>query len=131
MMNRFRNFMAGRYGVNDQLNIALLIFGCILTFIFSIIGVKYIHMLSWIPFIVVVWRMFSRNIAKRQAENQKFLKNTEPCRKFFNKKTAQWQDSEHKYYNCPGCKRTLRVPKNRGKIKITCPHCNREFTKRT
>lgn len=131
MMNRLRNFLAGRYAVNDQLNIALLIFGCILTFIFSILRIRYVHFISWIPFIVVMWRMLSKNIAKRQQENQKFLTFSEPWRKFLMKKFGQWQDSEHKYYNCPGCSRTLRVPKNRGKIKISCPHCGREFTKRT
>lgn len=131
MMNRLRDFMAGRYNRNDELNIALTVLGCVLTLIFSIIRIKYLHLISWIPFIIVLVRFLSKDIAKRQAENQKFLSWSEPWRKFLMKKMSQWKDTEHKYYNCPKCARTLRVPKNRGKIKISCPHCGKEFTKRT
>ena len=131
MMNRLRDFLTGRYGRNDGLNMALIIFGCILTLIFSIIRIKYLHFISWIPFIFAIVRFLSKNIEKRMEENRKFMVWSEPWQKFIMKKTAQWKDVDHKYYNCPRCSRTLRVPKNRGKIKISCPHCGKEFTKRT
>lgn len=131
MLNRLRDFMVGRYARNDQLNIALTIFGCALTFIFSIIRIRYLHFISWIPFLIVLIRFLSKNIPARQNENQKFLTWSEPWRRFLVKKFDQWKDTDHKYYNCPKCSRTLRVPKNKGKIKISCPHCGKDFTRRT
>ncbi|MBQ8502654.1 MAG: hypothetical protein IJ491_00050 [Clostridia bacterium] len=131
MMNKLRDFLIGRYCRNDELNLALVLLGCVLTLILSFVENRYLHFISWIPFIIMLVRFLSKNIAKRQAENGKFLSLIEPWKKFLVKKTGQMKDKEHKYYNCPGCSRTLRVPKNRGKIKISCPHCGREFTKRT
>lgn len=130
MLNRFQQFMSGRYG-NDMLNSALCIFGCILTFVFSIFRLHELSFISYIPFAIALFRAFSKSLEKRQRENIKFLSLAEPWMKHFRKKASQWQDTNHRYYNCPGCSKTLRVPKNRGKIKISCPHCGREFTKRT
>ena len=131
MLNKLREFLVGRYACNDTLNMALIIFGCVLTLVLSFFRLRYTGFISWVPFIFVILRFLSKNIAKRQQENLKFEKWSEPWRKFIMKKLGQWQDKEHRYFNCPQCSRTLRVPKNKGKIKISCPHCGREFTKRT
>jgi len=37
----------------------------------------------------------------------------------------------HKYYKCSTYKTTLRVPKAKGKIVITCPKCREKFVKNT
>ena len=36
---------------------------------------------------------------------------------------------QYKHVQCPRCHRTLRVPRGRGKIEITCPHCHVAFDK--
>lgn len=130
MLEKLRKFMYGRYG-NDQLNFALLIFGCVLTAILSFIRVPYIHYIGLIPYVIVIFRTLSRNIPARQKENARFIRMTEPLKRFIVKKTRQFQDKDHKYYACPGCRNTLRVPKGRGKIKISCPHCSKEFVRKT
>ncbi len=33
-----------------------------------------------------------------------------------------------KVMSCPNCQKKLSVPKGKGKIKITCPHCGHKFT---
>jgi len=41
---------------------------------------------------------------------------------------------QRKYYvffKCPKCKKTLRLPKNKGKLKVTCPICKYELFKKT
>ncbi len=130
MLDKIRQFMYGRYG-NDQLNLALVIFGCVLTLFLSFFDVPFIRYLGLIPYIIAAVRMLSKDIPKRQQENLKFLKISAPWRQFIIKKVKQFQDKDHKYYQCPGCHNTLRVPKGRGKIKISCPHCGKEFIKKT
>lgn len=36
-----------------------------------------------------------------------------------------------KVLNCPNCQKKLSVPRGKGKIKITCPHCEEKFTTET
>ena len=74
------------------------------------------------------FRIFSRNIARRQAENQKFLKITAPVRSLFGKKSA---DKTHRIFSCPKCGQKMRVPMGKGKIEITCPNCRNKFIKRS
>lgn len=41
---------------------------------------------------------------------------------------------QRKYYlflKCPKCNKTLRLPKNKGKLQVTCPVCKFEFLKKT
>ena len=130
MFNRFRDLLVGRNGV-DALSVALMFTGAVVTFILSFVRVRYIGLITYIPYILALLRIFSTNIEKRRKENDAFIRYITPWKQYAEKKIRQKQDVTHKYYNCPRCGRTLRVPKGRGKIKISCPHCSKEFTKRT
>lgn len=133
MIDRLKGFMQGRYG-NDAFNIFLILLGCALSILLTLFipsRFYYFRSLGTVLYLVALIRVLSRNLPKRQRENAKFLEKSEPWRKYLYKKFNQYQDKTHRYYNCPGCHRTLRVPKGKGKINITCPHCNRQFKKRT
>ena len=79
-----------------------------------------------------IFRIFSKNIPKRYAENQKFLEMTVLPRKRMNLVKMQWRDrSTSKYYMCSKCHQQIRVPKGKGKIEIRCPKCSNRFIKRT
>ena len=130
IMEKIRQFMAGRYG-NDFLNSALFIFGAVISVVCSLFRIPFGSLISFIPYGIALYRMLSRDYAKRSAENVKFLEVSKPWRDFIVKKFRQFQDKDHRYYSCPKCHNTLRVPKGRGKIKISCPHCGKEFIKRT
>ena len=41
------------------------------------------------------------------------------------------RDRKHRYFTCPRCHQTVRVPRGKGKIAITCPKCKEKFTKKT
>ena len=130
IMEKIRQFMFGRYG-NDFLNTALFILGAVISLVFSLFRIPWGGIVSFIPYGIALYRMLSKNYTKRSAENAKFLELSQPWRAFLMKKFRQLQDKEHRYYNCPKCHNTLRVPKGRGKIRISCPHCGKEFIKRT
>lgn len=133
MLDRLKTFMQGRCGY-DALNIFLILLGCALSILLTLFipsRFYYFRSLGTVLYLVALIRALSRNLPKRQKENAKFLEVSEPWRKHLYKKFNQYQDKTHRYFNCPQCHRTLRVPKGKGKINITCPHCNRQFKKRT
>ena len=133
MLNKLKSFLQGRYG-NDQLNLFLVISGCVVTLLLTLfIPARYYQFrsLGTVFYLIALFRTLSKNFPKRQKENAKFLQMSEPWRKYLFKKYNQYQDKSHRYFNCPQCHKTLRVPAGRGKINITCPHCNKHFKKKT
>ncbi len=127
-----RRFMYGRYG-SDQLNMAILVAAVLVSLTNSILTVflresrVYSSIVAPILSVIVYglliysfFRMFSRNIYKRQRENRRF--------------TQLWmrlKDRNNRYFRCPNCKQTVRVPRGRGKICIRCPKCGEKFTRKT
>lgn len=134
MKERFRRFMIGRSG-NDQLNSFLLIAAAVLLLmssLFRFLGGAVLSVIRTIAFaivIVIYFRMFSRDIYKRQEENGKYLRIRY---KVFAKLKAlkeRWvQRKDYKFFYCPSCHAVLRVPRGRGKIKIVCRKCGNTFT---
>lgn len=134
-MNKIQNalyrFMQGRYG-SDKLNNFLLIFALILMLLnLFLIKNAYLSTVVWVILMFNIFRTYSRNIYKRRAENDKFLEYTKPIRQRINIIKSNKNDLEHKYYLCPNCKQTVRVPKGRGKITITCPKCQNKFDRKS
>ena len=136
-MNKLREmlakFMYGRYGT-DRLNMFLLIvlIVCAGLNLFVRNGYFSIVMSSWETLLIVLiyYRMFSRNISKRYAENQKYLAMENRVRRFFGKnKYIQQQRKEFHIYTCPQCKQKIRIPKGKGNVSIRCPKCGRDFVK--
>lgn len=74
--------------------------------------------------LLVVWiffRMFSRNIAKRRRENEKFCG-------FFKLWRNRIRDRKtHVYRKCPKCGAVLRLPRAKGKHNVVCPRCRERF----
>ena len=84
-----------------------------------------LYYLSLMGLIYAYYRVFSRNLSKRQAENYAFLSWKNQC-------VQRWQQRKtHRFYRCPKCKTVLRVPKGKGKISITCRSCGEKFIKKT
>lgn len=84
--------------------------------------------ISFVAIIYCLFRMFSKNISKRQKENRLYLKYKTNITGIFRAKNT---DKTYKIYKCPQCGQKVRVPKNKGKIAISCPNCKKEFVKRT
>jgi predicted RNA-binding Zn-ribbon protein involved in translation (DUF1610 family) len=78
------------------------------------------------------WRMFSRNISKRQAENTRYLYRRQRIARFFSAKKQAWKDRKtYKYFKCPKCGQRLRAPRKKGKIRVTCSKCSNIFIYKT
>lgn len=129
-MDWLRRMMLGRYGV-DQLTIAMLIFYMILSFISQIARLPVLALASLVLLGLCFYRMLSRNTQKRYWENVHFLELWNPVKQWFLNLIYRIQDRKtHRYFKCPRCSSTLRVPRGRGKISITCPVCKNEFIKK-
>ena len=130
MKERIAKFMAGRYG-NDQLGRALLILDVILLLLASIfsktIGGLFTP-LAVALLVFIYYRMLSKNIYKRQEENGKYLRLKYKVTARLNVVRVRWVPrKEYKFFTCPSCRATLRVPRGRGKIKIVCRKCGTSF----
>ena len=129
--NKMMQFMQGRYGA-DQMGQMLSAVSMVFLIISLFSRNQAWFLLAVIGIVYNYFRMFSKNISKRYAENQKYLKMTAGIRT----KLASWksqlaQRKIYHIYRCPGCKQKIRVPRGRGKIEIRCPKCNTRFVKKS
>ena len=129
--NKMMQFMQGRYGA-DQMGQMLSAVSMVFLIISLFSRNQVWFLLAVIGIVYNYFRMFSKNISKRYAENQKYLKMTAGIRR----KLASWksqlaQRKIYHIYRCPGCKQKIRVPRGRGKIEIRCPKCNTRFVKKS
>jgi hypothetical protein len=78
------------------------------------------------------YRTFSRNHYRRYQENEWYLQYHNRVKYFFSReKDKMSQRKTHRIFRCPNCGQSVRVPKGKGKIAITCPMCRTEFIKRS
>lgn len=135
---KFQNFMMGRYGM-DQLNLFMTILALVLTLLAGITGWGILSTVGTVLLVVTIFRSYSRNISARYQENVKFMPYWQKMmnlwyrlKQWFRQKQQQWKDRKtHRYFSCPNCHQTLRVPKGKGKIKISCPKCRTELIRKT
>ncbi len=143
-MNDYRPFNSNRSGA-DELSVTLIILGILLILTYPILTLNWLRItLSGIGIMLIllaVLRSFSTNVAKRRAENDTFLSvfrrgNSEERRKEKEERKARKQkrrenEKTYAYFFCPKCKKELRVPRGKGKIRITCPNCGEQFIRKT
>ena len=136
MRDKFNKFMQGRDGVDAfarfTMGVALV---AIIISIFFPGGNRIGALFDTIGLLVLLYtyyRMLSRDIQKRYAENEKYLAATAKFRQRFNReKNMMNQRKTHHIYSCPGCGQKIRIPKGKGKIEIECPKCHTKFVKRS
>ena len=131
MRRRFQDFMAGRYGTDELTRFMMWIcVACLFLNMFT--RWRIFHGLAIVLIILSYVRMLSRNYSKRNAENQKYLNATRDLRMRFAKmKNRAAQSKDFHIYKCPSCGQKIRIPRGKGKIRITCPKCRTEFEKRS
>ena len=120
-------FMYGRNG-SDQLNLALLA-GYMVLLLLQVFLNRFsaarmiLDILTLLLAVVILYRIFSRKLDKRRAENAKFLNWWYPVRNRVSICRQRSKDKEHRYFVCKNCKTVCRVPAGKGKVEITCPKC--------
>ena len=141
VQEKLYKFMYGRYGA-DRLSrvmsvaaIVLLVLSLPVSLIWGrtlaggiVSGVLYAG-----SFGLCIWsttRIMSRKIYKRQAENSKWCALEYKVRCLFRRHNGNKDTDTHVFRDCPKCKATLRLPRQKGKHTVRCPRCAHKFTVR-
>lgn len=123
--------MAGRYGT-DKLNNVLfwtyMVLWVVQMFVPRGVVGWVLSTLGTVIAVVLIWRTLSRNIPRRQAENERFLRLWTPLAAWFRRQGVRLRDIRRwRYRTCPYCSARLRLPIRRGRRTVTCSRCNSQF----
>lgn len=139
-----QRFMIGRYGP-DRLSLVLLWSGLALNLLSSLLsgaaGKAQSALLAFLCLLLMllgyacygfsIFRIFSRNLSKRQAEAQRFERFWQKTSTGFRQAVTRFKNrKQYKYFRCPGCKTRLRLPRGKGVVTVTCKCCHTSFTQK-
>lgn len=131
MRDFLRKLLYGRYGV-DQFSTVIVICSVVLSLLYTFTHWGVLYILSTASMLYAIYRIFSRNFAKRQKENVMWMNYSVKLKKSFRKFVRRVKDFPHyKYYKCMNCKQTIRVPRGKGRVEIRCPKCGYSFRSKT
>ena len=126
-----RRFFYGRNG-SDHLTVFIVVASLIISLIAQAARLPWLFLFYYAGIFLCFYRVLSRNLARRRAENQAFLQSAGAVTSWFRLKGKIIRERKtHRYLKCPGCRQQLRVPKGNGKICVTCSRCKMEFTRKT
>ncbi len=91
--------------------------------------------LGWAGLVLVAYAMFriqSKNLGARARENEAFLKALGPVRPWIQNPRAAWTElRSYKHVRCSSCRQRVRVPRGKGRLRVTCPKCGTKFEVRS
>ena len=120
--------MIGRNGV-DKLTMTMLWVGIGLLFVAMFVSSPVLNLVSMVIYVLAIMRIFSKNTAKRSAENRAFVNQTYKIKKAVAHRRNRFKNrKQYRYFKCPNCKSWLRVPRKTGQVKVTCGKCKHQFS---
>jgi len=131
MKQKLSAFFCGRYGA-DALSRALLVVYIAISVATVFVGNTTariaLNILALAVSIVIFYRIFSRQIAKRAEENQKYLRLRQRTKEWFLLRRNRWKYRKtHVYRKCPHCGVQIRLPRVTGDHQCSCPKCAQVF----
>jgi len=130
MRGWIQRFMYGRNG-QDHLGLFLI---AVYFFFYVLALITKVEFLSTIGSVILFYELFrflSHNLPRRRQENALFLQKIAPVSRWWKLQSTIRRDKDHRYFKCPNCGQQLRVPRNKGKLNITCRNCGVSFEKKT
>lgn len=131
LSDRLTTWMRGRNGA-DELGNAVISVSIILLLINVFAHTRVLSLLALLLALYSCWRMSSKAVAQRRKENRAFLKALGPAARFLrNPGSTINEQRSYKHLTCPSCGQQMRVPRGKGKMRVTCPRCQKKFEARS
>ena len=119
--------MRGRYG-SDELNNLLNAIVLVLLIINIFAQQTWLLLIALALVVYVGWRIMSKNVEARRNENELFLDHAGRFRPWLRNPSAALKEARtYKHAVCPDCGQKVRVPRGKGKLRVTCPKCHKKF----
>ena len=123
--------MAGRSGA-DQFSRFLSYVALALIVANLFVRSSVLWILALLVLVYTYYRMFSKNVARRREENGRYLQLQYKLTGGAKNCLDRWkQRKEFVFFRCPDCRAMLRVPRGKGRIRVTCRKCGNAFEKKT
>lgn len=132
---KLNRFMMGRYGQDALSRFTLIVFVVLALIGFLVrdgAGRSILNVLLLAVLVIWYLRVFSRNFEKRRRENAVYLKYKNAVLRWFKSLKDRWtQRKDYRFFRCPSCHTLLRVPKGKGRVRLTCRKCGTSFERKT
>ena len=123
-------FFQGRNGI-DQLSLAAMVAALVLNLVDGFLGAGIFAVLSLALYVWAIFRMLSRNTARRAEENRRFTAWWYPTKTRVKQAwTRLIKMRKYKYFRCPECHAILRMKRGSGMMHVTCGKCKHQFQQR-
>ena len=124
---KMMEWLRGRQGPDD-----LAVFCTNLAIVVVVVNLfARVSLLGWIALALIAYSMFriqSKNLGSRARENEAFLKALGPARPWVQNPRAAWAELRtYKHVKCRSCRQRVRVPRGKGRLRVTCPRCKTKF----
>ena len=134
MRERFYQFMTGRNG--SDLFSRFLSFAAVAFMLLALVLRGTVGTALWYAALLLLiydyFRIFSRNLSRRRAENAKYCQYRGLLIDSFRDwRERRCQRRDYKFFRCPSCSVMLRVPRGKGRIRVTCRKCGTSFERKT
>lgn len=131
MKQKITAWMQGRYGADALSRFTLCVYLGLSAVILFVKNDAVRLILQGITTTLCVWiffRMLSRNVTRRQAENARYLTAKRRVRECVFLQRNKWKYRKtHVYRKCPHCGVQIRLPRVAGKHRCACPKCGESF----
>lgn len=125
--NKVAKYMEGRNGI-DTICYAAFAAYFILAFINAFFNLSIIRTAMTLIAVYIVFRIMSKNLAKRRSENAWFMRIISQIKSHGRQLAVRCKEIKtHRYRRCPHCKVMLRLPRKKGSHTVICPRCKERF----
>lgn len=121
---RLSEMMEGCYGIDNLGRFTAVLMAIFLAMGFM--GVPVASLASLALCFYSMFRCYSKNTEKREAENREFLARTAGPRRWMKLQKKKRDNKDTAYFTCKKCGTIYSVPKGKGKIRTTCPNCHEQ-----
>ena len=124
---RVTEWSRGRYGT-DRLSMAVMNVAVLLVVVDVVARTRWLSVIAMLLLAYAWFRITSKDIAARAAENARAMRAAGPVLSWLANPVAEAREARaYKHLSCPSGGQRVRIPRGKGKVRVTCPSCHARF----